>query len=134
VAQGSRIIIEASGLRAAHFTVGQLGVLRIVGDEVNAILGDREPTHRRHPNQTFRDGHHSPGLPPKPYSLAYIGDASIWNSGENVMNEITKDEARPLTDVELDAVTGGLANAWLDWIADYFYLVKMEAHPTVIEC
>jgi hypothetical protein len=25
------------------------------------------------------------------------------------MNEITKDEARPLTDVELDAVTGGLA-------------------------
>ena len=37
-------------------------------------------------------------------------------------------------DVELDAVTGGLANAWLDWIADYFYLVKMEAHPTVIEC
>ena len=59
---------------------------------------------------------------------------SIWNSGENVMNEITKDEARPLTDVELDAVTGGLANAWLDWIADNFYLVKMEAHPTVIEC
>jgi hypothetical protein len=50
------------------------------------------------------------------------------------MNEITKDEARPLTDVELDAVTGGLANAWLDWIADYFYLVKMEVHPTVIEC
>jgi hypothetical protein len=50
------------------------------------------------------------------------------------MNEITKDEARPLTNVELDAVTGGLANAWLDWIADNFHLVKMEAHPTVIEC
>ena len=50
------------------------------------------------------------------------------------MIEITKDEARLLTDVELDAVTGGLANAWLDWIADNFYLVKMEAHPTVIEC
>src|SRR6185369_328016 len=50
------------------------------------------------------------------------------------MNEITKDEVRPLTDVELDAVTGGLANAWLDWIADNFQLVKMEAQPTVIEC
>ena len=132
MAQGSRIIIEASGLRAAHFTVGQLGVLRIVGDEVNANLGGQEPTH---------------GTPIRHFVMAItVRDCRLshirwltsvtrpWNSGENVMNEITKDEARPLTDVELDAVTGGLTNAWLDWIADYFYLVKMEAHPTVIEC
>jgi hypothetical protein len=50
------------------------------------------------------------------------------------MNAIPEEAARPLTDVELDAVAGGLANPWLDWIADYFHFVKMEAHPTVIEC
>jgi hypothetical protein len=50
------------------------------------------------------------------------------------MNTIAQEEARLLTDVELDVVAGGLANPWLDWIADYFHFVKMEAHPEVIEC
>ena len=34
--------------------------------------------------------------------------------------DLSSEKVRPLTNAELDAVAGGLANPWLDWIADYF--------------
>jgi hypothetical protein len=46
--------------------------------------------------------------------------------------DLGSEDVRPLTNAELDAVTGGLANPWLDWIAEYFYFVKMD--PEVIQC
>jgi hypothetical protein len=74
-------------------------------------------------------------LQPLPRGVGFLTECVIHlETQESVMSEITNDEARPLTEVELDAVTGGLANAWLDWMADYFYLVKMEAHPTALGC
>jgi hypothetical protein len=51
-----------------------------------------------------------------------------------VRQDLSSEQVRPLSNTELDAVAGGLANPWLDWIADYFHYVKMDAVPEVIQC